>query len=84
MSIQKEIAPYWMLRWVDSPSVWTLSRFWMQLRWLVPLLLSMNVQYFLFGVPGYAEQSVILLIFTLSALFTSIIGTVKLKQDLKT
>lgn len=83
MSIQKEIAPYWMLRWVDSPSVWTLSRFWMQLRWLVPLLLSMNVQYFLFGVPGYSEQFIILLIFILSALFTSIIGTVKLKQDLK-
>lgn len=83
MSIQKEIAPYWMLRWVDSPSIWTLSRFWMQLRWLVPLLISMNVQYFLFGVPGYSEQSVILLIFILSALFTSIIGTVKLKQDLK-
>lgn len=84
MSIQKEIAPYWMLRWVDSPSVWTLSRFWMQLRWLVPLLLSMNVQLFLFGVPGFTEQSIILLIYILSALFTSIIGTVKLKQDLKT
>jgi hypothetical protein len=84
MSIQKEIAPYWMLRWVDSSSVWTLSRFWMQLRWLVPLLISMNLQYFLFAVPGYTEQSIILLIFILSALFTSIIGTVKLKQDLKT
>lgn len=84
MSIQKEIAPYWMLRWVDSPSVWTLSRFWMQLRWLVPLLISMNVQYFIFGVPGYAEQSIILLIYILSALFTSMAGTLKLKQDLKT
>ncbi len=84
MSIQKEIAPYWMLRWVDSPAIWTLSRFWMQLRWLVPLVLSMNVQFFLFGVPGFTEQSIILLIYILSALFTSIIGTVKLKQDLKT
>lgn len=84
MSIQKEIAPYWMLRWVDSPFVWTLSRFWMQLRWLVPLLISMNVQYFIFGVPGYREQSIILLVYILSAFFTSIVGTVKLKQDLKT
>lgn len=84
MSIQQDMAPHWILRWIDRPSVWTLSRFWMQLRWLVPLLLSMNIQYFLFGVPGYVEQSIILLIFILSSLLTSIAGTVKLKQDLKT
>lgn len=84
MSIQQDMAPHWMLRWIDRLSVWTLSRFWMQLRWLLPLLLSMNVQYFLFGVPGYAEQSVILLIYILSALLMSIFGTVKLKQDLNT
>jgi hypothetical protein len=84
MSIQQEVSPFWMLRWIDKNSIWTLSRFWMQLRWLVPLLLSMNVQYFLFGVPGFEEQSYILLIYILSALFTSIVGTVKLKQDFKT
>lgn len=84
MSIQQDMAPHWILRWIDKQSIWTLSRFWMQLRWLVPLLLSMNVQYFLFGVPGFAEQSVVLLVYLLSALLVSFAGTVKLKQDLKT
>lgn len=84
MSIQKDVSPYWILRWIDKRSIWTLSRFWMQLRWLMPLLLSMNVQYFLFGVPGYPEQSIILLTYLFSALLASVFGTVKLKQDLNT
>lgn len=84
MSIQQDMSPYWMLRWIDKASIWTLSRFWMQLRWLMPLLLSMNVQYFLFGAPGFYEQSIILLIYLLSALVASVAGTIKLKQDLKT
>lgn len=84
MSIQQEMAPHWMLRWIDKQSIWTLSRFWMQLRWLVPLLLSMNVQYFIFGVPGYTGQAIIVLVYILSALLVSFAGTVKLKQDLNT
>lgn len=84
MSIQQQMAPYWMLRWVDDTRIWALSRFWMQFRWLVPLLLSMNVQYFIFGVPGFYEQGIVIAIFLISALLTSLFGTMKLKQDLKT
>lgn len=83
MSIQQEMAPHWMLRWVDDNYIWTLSRFWMQLRWIVPLLLSMNVQYFIFGTPGFFEQGIVIAIFMISALLTSLFGTMKLKQDLK-
>lgn len=84
MTIQQEMAPHWMLRWVDDNYIWTLSRFWMQLRWLVPLLLSMNVQYFIFGVPGFIEQGIVIALFLISALLVSLFGTMKLKQDLKT
>lgn len=84
MSIQEEMAPHWMLRWVDDNFIWTLSRFWMQLRWIVPLLLSMNVQYFIFGTPGFIEQGIVIAVFLVSALLASLFGTMKLTQDLKT
>lgn len=84
MSIQQEMAPHWILRWVDNNHIWTLSRFWMQLRWLLPLLLSMNVQYFIFATPGFYEQAIVIAIYLGSAFFTSLFGTMKLKQDLKT
>jgi len=83
LTIQQEMTPYWMLRWIDRLHIWTLSRFWMQLRWLVPLLLSMNLQQFLFAVPAYPEQGIILLVYIFSAMIISFAGTVKLKQDLK-
>lgn len=84
MSIQQEMAPHWLLRWIDNSYIWTLSRFWMQLRWILPLLLSMNVQYFIFGVPGLYEQGIVIAVFIISAILTSLFGTMKLKQDLKT
>ncbi len=83
MTIQKEMAPPWLLRWIDRNSVWFASRFWMQLRWIVPLVLSMNLQYFLFGVPDYYDQAIILFLFLISALFTSLMGTIKLRRDFK-
>lgn len=84
LSLQQEMAPYWILNWVDKPWVWTLSRFWMQLRWVLPLLLSMNVQYFIFGLPGIYDQVVVIIIFLISSLLTSLFGTMKLKQVLNT
>lgn len=83
MSIQQEMAPHWLLRWIDDSYIWTLSRFWMQLRWILPLLLSMNVQYFIFGVPGFFEQGIVIAVFIISALLTSLFGTMKLRQYMK-
>lgn len=84
MTLQQEMAPYWILRWMDKNTIWTLSRFWMQLRWIVPLLLSMNVQYFIFGLPGFYEQFIVVSLFIIGALFASLFGTMKLKQDIST
>ena len=84
LSIQQDLAPYWLLRWIDKSYIWTFSRFWMQLRWILPLLLSMNVQYFIFGVPDFVDQSIIIAVYLISAMMSSLFGTYKLKQDLKT
>jgi len=83
LSMQNSMAPGWLLRWVGSGTNWFFTRFWMQLRWLVPLLLSMNMQLFVFGIPGFREQFLITLFFLISAMITSAIGVVQLKRDFK-
>jgi hypothetical protein len=83
MSVQSNMAPGWLLRWVDSPINWFLTRFWMQLRWLLPLFVSMNLQLFVFGVPGFKEQIIIALFYLLSTMLTSALGVIQLKRDYK-
>lgn len=83
MSVQSSMAPGWLLRWIDSPIKWFFTRFWMQLRWLLPLFVSMNLQLFVFGVPGVKEQIIITLFYLLSTMITSALGVVHLNREYK-
>ena len=80
LTIQPEMSPQWLLRWLGSSSIWLFSRFWMQLRWIIPLLLSMNAQLFVFGTPGFQSQAIVISIFILSSLLVSAIGVSKLRK----
>ena len=77
LTFRLEIAPRWLLRWVAPAYIWFLSRFWMQMRWVLPLFLGMNVQYFLFGTPDITNQAVIIVTFLISAFFVSAFGLTK-------
>ena len=74
MTFQLEMSPGWLHRWLASKWVWLGSRFWMQLRWVVPLLLSMNAQYFIFGTPGFEIQLQVLFLFVIFAMIISAYG----------
>lgn len=43
------LAPVWWLRHLDRLSEWVWTRFWVQVRWLLPLLASMALMMGLFG-----------------------------------
>lgn len=83
LTLQPSMAPGWLLRWIGSEMNWFFSRIWMQLRWLVPLTVSMNVQLFIFGLPGWSEQLFVISVFLISAIIVSGVGVVQLKRDLK-
>lgn len=83
LTLQQSMAPGWLLRWMGSGLKWFLGRVWMQFRWIIPLLLSMNAQLFVFGVPGWREQTVVIIFFLISAVILSGVGVVQLKRDLK-
>lgn len=82
-TLQQQIAPSWLLRWIDSGFNWFLSRVWMQVRWIVPLLLSMNAQQFIFGLPDFRAQSFVITSYLITAILVSAAGSVQLKQDVK-
>jgi hypothetical protein len=83
LTFQPEFAPAWLMRWIDSASAWFFSRFWMQLRWVIPLLLGMNVQYFLFGMPGFESQAVVIAIYLAAAMIVSAFGVSKITKEIK-
>lgn len=83
LTLQQTMAPGWLLRWMGSGFKWFIGRIWMQLRWTIPLLLSMNAQLFVFGVPGWRDQILVFIFFLMSAVILSGVGVVQLKRDLK-
>lgn len=83
LTMQQSLAPAWLLRWIDNRFNWFLTRFWMQLRWLLPLLVSMNGQQFVFGFPGWQTQFIILLIYLLSGALLSAVAAVQLNKDIQ-
>lgn len=74
LTFQAEMSPGWLHRWLASKWVWLISRFWMQMRWLVPLLLSMNLQLFVFGTPGYESQFLAVSLYILFSMIISAYG----------
>ena len=81
LTFQVEMSPGWLHRWVASKWVWLGCRFWMQLRWVVPLMVSMNMQYFVFGTPGYGVQVQVISLFTVSAMIISAYGMSALNKE---
>jgi hypothetical protein len=83
MTMQTDFSPHWLLRWVSSPAKWFITWFWMQIRWLLPLMISMNLQLFLFDVPRAQDQVVIIIIYLLSAVAAAAVGAVRIKTSVK-
>lgn len=82
LTFKNEVSPPWLLRWAGSAPIWFFTRFWMQLRWILPLAASMYLQRFIFGTPDNISQGVIILVFLAAALLASVFGTVKLKNSI--
>ncbi|PWN06931.1 hypothetical protein [Rhodohalobacter mucosus] len=83
LTMQKSMAPNWLLRWIDSPFNWFLIRFWMQLRWLVPLFVSMNAQLFVFGYPKLPDQLTVMVFYLLSGALLSAAGVFRMKRSVQ-
>lgn len=81
MTIGPDVSPTWLHRWLGSARTWFFSRFWMQLRWIIPLMLSMNLQLFVFGNPDYVTQGSILILFIVTSLIASLFGVTSLKKE---
>lgn len=84
LTFRADVSPRWLHRWLADRKVWFLSRFWMQIRWILPLIAGMNVQYFIFGTPELYSQIVIIALFFASALLISFAGQSTLNRDFKT
>jgi hypothetical protein len=67
------IAPRWWLRTLDKPIHWIIGRFWIQVRWLLPLMVSMWVMKWLFGVPQWQDLGVVFITYLLAAVLISAI-----------
>lgn len=83
LTLNKEMAPGWLHRWIASPAVWFAARFWMQLRWVFPILIGMNVQYFIFGIPDFGIQAIVISIYLLSSALVSVMGSATLSKEAK-
>lgn len=83
LTMQKTMAPQWLLRWIDSAFNWFLIRFWMQLRWLLPLFISMNAQLFVFGYPEFSDQLMVMAFYLLSGALLSAAGVIRMKRSVQ-
>jgi hypothetical protein len=83
MTFRSELSPAWLLRWLGSSMRWFWVRFWMQLRWLVPLWISMSLQLFLFGTPGWYTQGMVIAVFLIAGMILSAAGAIQIKRDIR-
>jgi len=81
LTFQVEMSPGWLHRWLASKWVWFGSRFWMQLRWVIPLVLSMNAQYFVFGTPNFGIQLQVVSLYIIFAMILSAYGMSGLNKE---
>ncbi|MDX1591388.1 MAG: hypothetical protein R3283_05470, partial [Balneolaceae bacterium] len=83
LTLQRSMAPLWLSRWIDTGSNWFLIRFWMQLRWLLPLFVSMNLQLFIFGLPVFHDQLIVGAIYIVSGVFLSAAGVIHMNRSVQ-
>lgn len=84
LTFRGDVSPPWLLRWMAGQKTWIAARFWIQVRWILPLLTGMNVQYFIFGTPGFYNQFITIATFLGTAVLISVAGQSTLKRDFKT
>jgi hypothetical protein len=83
LTLQSSMAPAWLCRWVDSGSNWFLIRFWMQIRWLLPIYISMILQQFVFGYPLFQDQLIVLIIYIASGAILSAAGVIHMNRSVQ-
>lgn len=84
LSAAEVMMPAWLQRYTGGSVKWIFIRSWMQFRWMLPLLLGMNLQLFIFGSPGFMDQLLILAVYLLTALALSLITVFKTGRDFST
>jgi len=84
LTFRSDVSPGWLHRWLADRKTWFAARFWMQVRWILPLLTGMSIQYFIFGTPDFYSQSVITAIFLGTAIVISYAGQTTQNRDYKT
>ncbi|MDZ7757849.1 hypothetical protein [Rhodohalobacter sp.] len=82
LTMQRNFSPHWMLRWLSPIKSWVFSWFWMQVRWLLPLVISMNAQLFVFGVPRGSDQLFVIVVYLISAMAVASVGGFRLKKSI--
>ena len=76
ISFSPEYAPLWWQRWSGSSTAWSLSRFWMQFRWILILTFSFWINSLIFGYASSAELGSLLFVYTVSGLMVSVAGQI--------
>jgi len=84
LTFRSDVSPNWLHRWLADRKTWFAARFWIQVRWILPLLTGMNIQYFIFGTPDFYSQCVIIAVFLFTAVFISYAGQTTQNRDFKT
>jgi hypothetical protein len=83
LTFRTDVSPPWLHRWMGDKKAWFTARFWMQIRWVIPLLTGMNVQYFIFGTPNFYSQAYVIVTYLGAAVVISLTGQATLNRDFK-
>ncbi|MEX0769240.1 MAG: hypothetical protein WD035_00805 [Balneolaceae bacterium] len=71
----ESLAPRWWLRYLDRSIHWSLSRFWVQVRWILPLALSMAVMKGVFGVFAWMHVGWVLILYLTAGILAAMLTT---------
>ena len=58
----ESILPAWFARWLGSPFHWIAIRFWIQMRWLLLIVVSIFLQQMIFGESSVSTQDLVVLL----------------------
>jgi len=81
LSASEEFTPVWWQRWMAGGLNWLMSRFWMQFRWVLLLLVSVWLNGFIFGHTGNAEVVMMAGVYILTGFLFSLTISIYQKQS---
>ncbi len=79
----RELIPRWWQRYLATPLQWATARFWSQIRWILPLLISFGVMNLFFGIPSAETQMWLLVLYISVNLVTAITVTLRLNTRIE-